>query len=66
VGVQGAQEHPQKFCFFKILGKISENLGKIPKFLGNISENLSQNGAQRYLTSNMAPNVCRKTSKDHF
>jgi len=40
------------------LGKISENFGKIPenpnkilKYLGEIPENLSKNGAQRCLTS---------------
>jgi len=48
------------------LGKIPENQNKIPKHLDKIPENLGKNGTQRYLTSNMAPNVCRKTSKDHF
>jgi len=48
------------------LSKIPENPNEIPKYLGKILENLSRNGAQHCLTSNMVPNVCRKTSKDHF
>jgi len=65
-GVQGVQVHPQKFWFIENLGKIPENPDKIPYYLGKILENLSKNGAQRCLTSNMAPNACRKTSKDHI
>jgi len=48
------------------LGKIPENPNKIPKYLGKIPENLGKNGLQHCLTSNMAPNICRKTSKDRF
>jgi len=40
------------------LGKILENLNKIPKYL-------SKNGTQHCLISNIVSNVCRKTSKDH-
>jgi len=50
----------------KNLGKIPENPNKIPKYLGKIRENLGKNGTQRCVTLNMAPNVCRKTSKYHF
>jgi len=48
------------------LGKIFENLGKIPENSNKIPENLDKNGTQHCLTSNMAPNVCRKMSKDNF
>jgi len=71
--VQGVQAPAQKFWFVENWGKISENFGKIPenpnkipKYLGEIPENLGKNGAQHCLTSNMAHNICRKTSKDHF
>jgi len=46
--------------------KTPENLGKIPKHLGKNSENLGKNGAQRRLTSKMAPNVCRKINESLF
>jgi len=39
------------------LSKIPGNLGKIPESQGKIPENLGKNGAQRFLTSTMAPNV---------
>jgi len=52
VGVQGLQAHPQMFWF-------AENLGKSP-------ENTGINGAQRCLTSKMAPKVCIKTHEDVF
>ena len=52
VGCERGTAYPQKFWFVENPGKIPENLGK--------------NGAQRCLTSKMAPNVFIKTSEDHF
>jgi len=49
----------------KNLDKIPENPNKIPKYLSKILENLGKNSAKRSLDSNMAPNDCSKTSKDH-
>ena len=69
VGAGGSSVPPKVLICWKFgqniwkSGKKPEN---ISKYLGKIFENLSKNGAQRSLTSNMAPNVCRITSKDHF
>jgi len=52
MGVQGLQAHPQKFWF-------AENLGKSPESPG-------ENGAQRCLTSKMAPKAYIKTHEDLF
>ena len=60
------QAHPEKFRFCENPGTIPGNWGKICENLCKISENLGKNGAQHYLTSNMAPNVCRKTSENHY
>jgi len=75
-GCRGCKRTPKSFDLLKIWAKslkiwakslkIWAKPDKIPKYLGKIFENLSKNGAQRCLTSNMAPNICRKTSKDHF
>jgi len=64
-GAGGASAPPTSFDMLKILTK-SLKIQKIPKDLGKISENLGKNGTQRCLASNMAPNVCRKTSKRPF